>query len=87
MDLRSPRPFWLTESASTQRFPRLDHDVEADVGVVGAGITGALVAHELAKRGHDVVVVDKRPIASGSTAASTALLLYEAAADGWPRQP
>lgn len=45
--------------------------------VVGAGITGALVAYELSKAGATVAIVDRRPIASGSTPASTALLQYE----------
>ena len=57
--------------------PRLTADVRCDVCVVGAGITGALIALELTKRGLDVVVVDRRDIGGGSTSASTALLQYE----------
>ena len=45
--------------------------------MIGAGITGALVAHELVRSGLDAVVVDKRAPGVGSTSASTALLLYE----------
>lgn len=45
--------------------------------VVGAGVTGALIANELAANGLDVVVVDPRDVAWGSTSASTALLQYE----------
>ncbi len=47
------------------------------MAVIGGGITGALVAHELVRAGLDTVVVDKRHVGWGSTAASTALLQYE----------
>jgi glycine/D-amino acid oxidase-like deaminating enzyme len=45
--------------------------------VLGGGISGALIADELAAHGHEVVVIDRRDIGWGSTAASTALLQYE----------
>jgi glycine/D-amino acid oxidase-like deaminating enzyme len=44
--------------------------------VIGAGITGAMIAEALAAAGREVVVVDKRGPANGSTAASTALVQY-----------
>ena len=49
----------------------------ADVVVVGAGITGALVADALSEAGLHVVVIDRRLPTSGSTAVSTALLQYD----------
>lgn len=48
-----------------------------DVVVVGAGITGALIADAIAAEGLAVLVVDRRLPTSGSTAVSTALLQYE----------
>ena len=45
--------------------------------MIGAGITGALVADALAGAGASVVVLDRRAPACGSTAASTSLLSYE----------
>ena len=48
-----------------------------DVVIVGAGITGALVADALSAEGLSVVVLDRRAPACGSTAASTSLLSYE----------
>jgi glycine/D-amino acid oxidase-like deaminating enzyme len=45
--------------------------------VVGAGISGAMVADELADAGLDVIVADRRGPAKGSTTASTALVQYE----------
>jgi glycine/D-amino acid oxidase-like deaminating enzyme len=48
-----------------------------DVVIIGAGVTGALVADALTAGGLGVVVLDRRAPASGSTAASTSLLSYE----------
>src|SRR3546814_6085318 len=45
--------------------------------LLGGGISGALIADELAAHGHEVVVIDRRDVGWGSTAASTALLQYE----------
>ena len=77
MDLKSGYPFWAIRNGLMQPVPRLDADLRCDVLVIGGGITGALIADALIGRGHDVVVVEQRDIAWGSTAASTALLQYE----------
>ena len=50
----------------------------ADVVIIGAGIMGAMVAERLARNGRDVVVLDRRPPATGATAASTALVMWGA---------
>jgi glycine/D-amino acid oxidase-like deaminating enzyme len=77
MDLKSGYPFWAVKNGLMYAFPRLDADQSCEVVVVGAGITGALIADELAGHGHDVVVLDQRDVCWGSTAASTAMLQYE----------
>jgi glycine/D-amino acid oxidase-like deaminating enzyme len=48
-----------------------------DVVIIGAGVTGALVADALSAEDLVVVVLDRRAPACGSTAASTSLLSYE----------
>jgi glycine/D-amino acid oxidase-like deaminating enzyme len=55
----------------------LTRDIRIDVLVMGAGITGAMIADALASAGVPVAVVDKRGPAKGSTVASTALVQYE----------
>ena len=65
------------KSGLLNTYPFLDHDVVCDVAVVGAGITGAMVAHRLSSDGLSVVVIDGRDVCRGSTSASTALLQYE----------
>lgn len=77
MDLKSGYPYWAVKNGLMYAFPQLDADLSCDVVVVGAGITGALIADELADHGHDVVVLDRRDVCWGSTSASTALLQYE----------
>lgn len=56
---------------------KLTKDLRAEVLVIGAGITGSLVAESLRAIGRDVVVIDRHSPADGSTAASTSLLLFE----------
>lgn len=77
MDLHDGTPFWPRRDGILGVRPRLREDLRCDVLVVGAGITGALVALELTRRGLDVVVVDRRDIGGGSTSASTSMLQYE----------
>ena len=77
MDLKSGYPFWAVRNGLMHAFPPLEADLRCDVAVVGGGITGALIADELAAHGHDVVVMEQRDVGWGSTAASTALLQYE----------
>ena len=45
-----------------------------DIVVVGAGIVGCAVAHELARRGASVQVVDERAVGMGATQASAGIL-------------
>jgi glycine/D-amino acid oxidase-like deaminating enzyme len=77
MDLKSGYPWWAISNGLMHAFPPLQRDLRCDVAVIGGGITGALVADELARHGHDVAVIEQRDIGWGSTAASTALLQYE----------
>ena len=48
-------PYWSSSAAFPQSV-RLAEDAEADVVVVGAGITGLTAAHALATAGQRVVV-------------------------------
>lgn len=48
-----------------------------DVVIVGAGISGAMLAYQLRRKGRRLLMVDRRPPLHGSTAASTALLQFE----------
>lgn len=77
MHLRSDKPYALLRHGLANIYPSIRKDVKADVAVIGAGITGALVGWHLLQRGLQPVVVDRRHAGTGSTAASTSLLQYE----------
>ncbi len=77
MDLLSSRPFWPIQNGLPTTFPSLAENVSCDVAIIGAGISGALVASFLTEVGLDVVVLDRRDAAHGSTAGNTGLLLFE----------
>ncbi len=77
MDLRSHYPFWLLKHGIVKTYPSLSESVNTDVAVMGAGITGAIVAYYLCRAGFNVTIIDKRHVGQGSTAASTCLLQYE----------
>jgi glycine/D-amino acid oxidase-like deaminating enzyme len=77
MDLHTGSPFWPIRDGLPATYPALLHDESADVAIIGAGITGALAAYELASAGLDVVVVERDDAAGGSTAATSGLLLYD----------
>ena len=57
----------------------------SDIIIVGAGIVGCAVAHELASRGASVEIVDERPVGMGATQASAGVLApYIEAREGSP---
>ena len=78
MRLHSGAPFWLLQDGLGEMGEtRSSVPPSCDVVIIGAGITGALVADALSAEGLAAVVLDRRAPACGSTAASTSLLSYE----------
>lgn len=88
--LRRGRSIWLQPQRATSAHwgpgPTNDHGTryrglrgqhDTDVAIVGAGMTGAMIAALFAEAGVRVMVVDAARAGHGSTAASTALLLQE----------
>lgn len=57
-------------------FPTLTGDLRADVGIVGAGISGLTTAYFLARAGKSVVVLDDGQVGSGETERTTAHLTH-----------
>ena len=74
-ELRSSRTPWKPSAPRSRDMA--PGSFRCEVLVVGAGITGALVAERLTREGRDVVVVDRETPTQGSTLASTAMLLWE----------
>lgn len=77
MNLHSPSPYWLLRHGIINSYPSLNADLRTEIIIIGAGISGALVANQLCQAGYNVVIVDRRHAGMGSTAASTSLLQYE----------
>ncbi|KUJ60718.1 FAD-dependent oxidoreductase [Flavobacteriaceae bacterium CRH] len=77
MKLRSTETFWPLKHAMDISYPSLGSDVETEILIIGGGITGALIAYKLINEGKKIILVDRRDVGNGSTAASTALLQYE----------
>lgn len=77
MNLHTSHPYSLLLHGIKRSYPSLSQNIKTDVAIMGAGITGAQVGWQLARAGVPCVLVDKRHVATGSTAASTSLIQYE----------
>jgi glycine/D-amino acid oxidase-like deaminating enzyme len=75
-DLRGGRSPWFAAAEHPAR-REVGESIKCDALIVGAGITGSLVAERLTRQGLDVVIVDRERPGHGSTAASTSMLLWE----------
>lgn len=75
-DLRGGRTLWAERNVPVRRAPLIE-DLRCDVLIVGGGITGSLAAEYLTRLGQHVIVIDRERPGLGSTAASTAMLLWE----------
>ncbi|WP_312298056.1 FAD-binding oxidoreductase [Chryseobacterium sp.] len=77
MDLKSNEPFWLLKNGLIASYPSLKYDQECDVLIIGGGITGSLIAHQMVEDGYKTMLIDKRELCNGSTSATTSMLQYE----------
>lgn len=78
MNLKSGSFLWQPQNIPISDFNRpLIKEEKSETVIVGAGVTGALIAHALSEFGSNVIVIDSRIPGTGSTQASTALIQYE----------
>lgn len=75
--LRSGDSLWSELAGRSPVYGPLTGDAQCELIVLGGGVTGALIARQLAKVGVSVALVEEREVGRGSTAASTGLLQYE----------
>lgn len=66
-DLPIDRCGWVPAAGPLPPYAPLDHDLEADAVVVGAGLTGASMALRLAQRGMSVVLLEARQPADAAS--------------------
>ncbi len=62
---------WSATSKTWQPRPKLQKDIEADVAIVGGGITGIAAAYFLQQSGKKVAVLEQRKVGYGTTGSST----------------
>ncbi|HEY4204870.1 MAG TPA: FAD-dependent oxidoreductase [Xanthobacteraceae bacterium] len=74
-DLRGGHSPWFADIGYL--IPPVTEGFRCDVLIVGAGITGSLMAEHLTRQGHQVAIIDREIPGGGSTMASTAMLLWE----------
>ncbi len=71
------KPMWTALDTIPKAYGYLMKDIQCDVLVIGAGITGALCSYYLTQAGIQTVMVDQDVIGYGSTSVSTSILQYE----------
>lgn len=78
-------PVWIHQFPykNLPRFSKLDRDLETDVCIVGAGISGVSTAYELVTRGLNVVLIEAREVLSGETGRTSGHLANDLD-DGYP---
>jgi glycine/D-amino acid oxidase-like deaminating enzyme len=62
-----PRPYWLTQPDAPEPGPRLDEDLEADLIVIGGGLTGLWATLLAREAGQEVVLLEGERIAFGAS--------------------
>jgi glycine/D-amino acid oxidase-like deaminating enzyme/nitrite reductase/ring-hydroxylating ferredoxin subunit len=68
-------PVWIDDTP-IRKFPKLQGNINADILVVGAGVTGITTAYLLKKAGLTVALVERERVASIDTGHTTAHLTY-----------
>lgn len=76
-DLRKAEPLWADRPHHAVRARKRVSAHDVDVLIVGAGISGALMANALIGHKLRVLMVDRRKPISGSSMASTAMIQHE----------
>lgn len=62
---------WESATEGRKSYPALNQDLEADVCIVGGGITGITAALQLSKAGQRVVLLEAEKLAYGTTGSSS----------------
>lgn len=68
---KEPLSYWRT-NIEFPKFPKLEQDIDVDVVIVGAGITGITSAYLLVNEGLKVAVIESDEVLNGTTGHTTA---------------
>ncbi|WP_125666048.1 FAD-dependent oxidoreductase [Paenibacillus baekrokdamisoli] len=67
-----PESYWIESTNNLPSYPTLNQDIEADITIVGGGISGITTAYLLVKEGYKVVLLDAGKLLNGTTGHTTA---------------
>jgi gamma-glutamylputrescine oxidase len=58
---------WLTTANPAPQLPQLDHDLQTDVAIIGAGYTGLAAAHHLCRAGVACAILEANDVGWGAS--------------------
>ncbi len=61
-------------SKNNEQYNYLNENINCDILIIGAGVSGAITAYYMAEEGYNVVVVDKNIVGYGSTSANIGII-------------
>jgi glycine/D-amino acid oxidase-like deaminating enzyme len=65
--MTEPKTWYAATAVAVPERPALNHDLDVDVCVIGAGLAGLTVAREVARRGWAVAVLEAGEVAGGAS--------------------
>ncbi|SDX66148.1 FAD-binding oxidoreductase [Paenibacillus sp. CF384] len=68
--------YWPETLTNYAAYPTLDGDTEAEVAIIGGGMSGSICAYKLAQQGVKTILLERGDVAGGSTTANTGLLQF-----------
>ena len=69
--------YWIDSTKKLEKENKINNDYEADVCIIGAGITGLSTAYYLSKNGLKVIVIDKNLIGEKTSGHTTAKITLQ----------
>ena len=65
--------YWIESTKNMEKnYNKLNENIETDICIIGAGITGSLVAYYLSKEGKNVVLLEKDKVCEKTSGNTTA---------------
>ena len=74
MKLTDGNLYFRNITKNNDKYSYLNENINCDVLIVGAGISGAISAYYMAEEGYDVIVLDKNIVGFGSTSSSVGII-------------
>jgi len=75
-ELHRGQLFWHTTTERAAFYPALIEDQACQIAIIGGGMSGAILAHQLSQASHDIIVVDKLQPGIGSSLGNTGIIQY-----------